>query len=287
MRDDLRCEVLIMFGYVIVNPKSLEEEQFKLYHSYYCGLCHSLKDLYGLSATKLLSNDMTFLKVVLTGLYEPNNILTKENCVVHPLVKHHSRRNDYDEYAAKMTIILAYYKALDDVNDEGKHQRRLEKLRPLFEEIQKEMPRKVAIIDENLKKINTYEDKNSLNLDLMSKTFGKVLGEIFVYKDDEWADELYTLGDNLGRFIYLMDAYDDVEDDIKKGTYNPFKKRYKDDDFDDYVEKILTLFASEAANAFERMPILTNGEIIRNILYSGIWSRFEAVKAKRKKENEK
>ena len=256
MRDDLRCEVLIMFGYVIVNPKSLEEEQFKLYHSYYCGLCHSLKDLYGLSATKLLSNDMTFLKVVLTGLYEPDVQVSKENCVVHPLVKHHSRVDVYDDYAAKMTIILAYYKALDDVNDEGKHQKRLEKLKPLFQEIQKEMPKKVAIIDENLKKINTYEDKNCVDLDLMSKTFGKVLGEIF-------------------------------EDDIKKGTYNPFKKKYKDEGFDDYVEKILTLFASEAANAFERMPILTNSAIIRNILYSGIWSRFEAVKSKRTKENEK
>ena len=78
---------------------------------------------------------------------------------------------------------------------------------------------------------------------------------------------------------------DDIEDDIKKQTYNPFKENYHQDQFDEYVESLLNLFISEATMAFERLPILLNGDILRNVLYSGVWSRFESVKNKRKKGN--
>ncbi len=276
-----------MFGYVIVNQKQLSDEDYRIYHSFYCGLCHKLKDLYGTNATRLLSNDMTFLKLVLTGLYEPKIQLTKEGCTMHPIKHHRTRMDLFDEYAAKMTIVLAYYKALDDVHDEHKHKHRLKTLTPLFEAIKQEYPNKIFIIDSNLKRLTTLEEENCQSLDLMSNTFGKVLGEIFRYRDDEWSEELFTLGNNLGKFIYLMDAYDDIEDDIRQNTYNPFKQKYENDDFDHYVEKILTMFMSEATLAFERMPILEYSDIIRNILYSGVWSRFEAVKQKRNEKEKK
>lgn len=273
-----------MFGYVIVNDKQLSDENYQIYHSYYCGLCHSLKDMYGSYYTKFLSNDMTFLEVVLSGLYEPKTRLTKESCTLHPIKKHRTRINRYDEYAAKMTIVLAYYKALDDVNDDHKHKHRLKQLTPLYSQLLKEYPDKIHKIDASLKKISELEKANCRDLDLMANTFGDVLGEIFAYENDVWHDELFCLGSNLGKFIYLMDAYDDVEDDIRHHNYNPFKEKYEQDGFDDYCEKILTMFMSEATLSFERLPILENAEIIRNILYSGVWSRFEAVK---KKRNEK
>lgn len=273
-----------MFGYVIVNDKQLSDENYVIYHSYYCGLCHTLKDLYGSYFTKFLSNDMTFLEVVLSGLYEPKTQLIKEGCTMHPIHKHRTRLNKYDEYAAKMTIILSYYKALDDVHDENKHRHTLKMLTPLFTDLLSEYPDKIHKIDASLKKISALEEANCVDLDLMANTFGDVLGEIFVCENDIWKDELFCLGSNLGKFIYLMDAYDDVEDDIRNHNYNPFKKKYENDDFDAYVERILTMFMSEATLSFERLPILENAEIIRNILYSGVWSRFEAVK---KKRNEK
>lgn len=276
-----------MFGYVIVNQKQLSDEDYRIYHSFYCGLCHQLKEMYGTMATRLLSNDMTFLKLVLTGLYEPKIRLTKEGCTMHPIKHHRTRMDVFDIYATQMTIVLAYYKALDDVHDEGKHKRRLKELTPLFEEIKKEYPEKIFIIDSSLKRLTSLEEENCQDLDLMCNTFGKVLGEIFRYQDDMWSEELYILGTNLGKFIYLMDAYDDVEDDIRHHNYNPFIKYYEKEDFDHYVEKILTMFMSEATLAFERMPILEYSEIIRNILYSGVWSRFEAVKQKRNEKEKK
>ena len=272
-----------MFGYIVLNDKDpqLKED----YRSFYCGLCDCLKHDYGQKLTLFHSNDMAFLSIVLAGLYEPKLICDDLTCVMHPLKKHHQVRHHYDHYVADMSVVLAYYKALDDVHDENRHHRQLHMLTKPFLHVKEKYPLKIEKIDQALKNINQLEEEGCINLDTMCNAFGKVLGEIFVCEDDFWKDDLYILGENLGKFIYLMDAYDDVEEDIKKKRYNPFKEKFHHDDFDDYVESLLSLFISEATMAFERLPIIENEDIIRNVLYSGVWSRFESVKNKRKKGN--
>ena len=79
-----------------------------------------------------------------------------------------------------------------------------------------------------------------------------------------------------------MDAYDDVEKDIKSGSYNPFRKAYLDDPaFADDCRSLLTLMMSECSREFEQLPILLHAEILRNVLYSGVWSRYTAVTSER------
>ena len=85
----------------------------------------------------------------------------------------------------------------------------------------------------------------------------------------------------LGKFIYFIDAYEDIEQDLKKGTYNPFKELYQTDQFEDKCKDILELMISEATMAFERLPIIENAAIIRNILYGGVWNKYELVRQKR------
>jgi hypothetical protein len=121
----------------------------------------------------------------------------------------------------------------------------------------------------------------------MSGMFGKVISNILIYKDDEWSEILSRLGFYLGKFVYLMDAYEDVEDDIRKGMYNPLKKLYDSPDFDEECRTILTMMMSECCKEFEKLPILENVEILRNILYSGVWRRYEEVKGKRSKAKAK
>lgn len=125
------------------------------------------------------------------------------------------------------------------------------------------------------------EKQDKVNLDEISNHFGKVMGEICAYKNDEWYDELYHLGFYLGKFIYFIDAYEDIESDLKKGTFNPFKELYQTDDFENRSKEILELMISEATMAFERLPIIENASLIRNILYGGVWTRYEMVKQKR------
>ncbi|MBM6798722.1 hypothetical protein H7U28_07855, partial [Coprobacillus cateniformis] len=90
----------------------------------------------------------------------------------------------------------------------------------------------------------------------------------------------------LGKFIYFMDGYDDIEDDIKKKRYNPFLDDYKRDDFDDYCYSILEMMISKSAEVFECLPIIENAPLMRNILYSGVWLKYE-IKRNKKAEDKK
>ena len=101
-------------------------------------------------------------------------------------------------------------------------------------------------------------------------------------REYEWAESLRRLGFFLGKFIYLCDAYEDIEQDIKKGTPNPLKQKYESIDFEEECKTILMMMMSECCKEFERLPILENVEILRNILYSGVWCRYQAVREKRR-----
>lgn len=272
-----------MFGYVVINKPELKFKEFDVYQSYYCGLCKTLKEKYGSRAQISLNFDLNFISILLSGLYEPETKIGESRCVMHPLSKHTTRYNECVDYAAKMTIVLTYFKCEDDWLDERKISKQAYKrlLRKAYQEIKEEYPDKLAHIETCLHCINDYESQGITNLDEISKYFGEAMGEICAYKDDEWHDELYEFGFYLGKFIYFIDAYEDIEQDLKKGTYNPFKELYQTDQFEDKCKDILELMISEATMAFERLPIIENAAIIRNILYGGVWNKYELVRQKR------
>ena len=136
-----------------------------------------------------------------------------------------------------------------------------------------------------MKKLTEYEKSGEHNIDLIAGLTGEMLGEIFSWKEDVWADELRCLGFYMGKFIYLMDAYEDLEKDEKNKSYNLFSdlKKEHQKDFETLSKLILTSMMSECSKSFERMPILLHADIIRNILYSGVWSKYEYLQLKKKK----
>ena len=160
-------------------------------------------------------------------------------------------------------------------------------LEPKIKKIESNYPEKVRLIRSKLEEISQYEKKGETNLDLMAGLFGDIMAEIFAWKPDAWELSLRKIGFFLGKFIYLMDAYEDVEQDIKKGTYNPLKKRYEEPGFEEECRQILTMMMSECCKEFEQLPILQNVDILRNILYSGVWCRYEIVRKKRMKDSAK
>ena len=278
-----------MFGYIIINKGELKFKEFDVYQGYYCGLCRTLKDNYGIKGQMTLSYDMTFLALLLSDLYEPEISKGTTKCIVHPFEKHPTIKTEYTEYAADMNILLTYYKCIDDWEDDRKVSRKLlaDSLYCAVCKIEKKYPEKAKLIRDTLSKITEAEKAGNQDIDMMSGLFGEILGAIFSYKNDEWADELYSIGNHLGRFIYIMDAYEDVEDDIKKNRYNPFIDKFGSPEFDEDVQKILTNMMSECCKAFELLPIINDISILRNILYSGVWSRYELVRNKRNKEEDK
>lgn len=275
-----------MFGYIVVNKPEMKFREFDMYQSYYCGLCKSLKDRYGKAGQMTLSYDMTFLALLLTSLYEPETAVGYRRCAAHPVSKHLYRQNEFTDYAADMNILLSYEKCMDDWLDEHKMKKRLMAafLAAKNQSVREKYPEKFDRICECMKTIHTFEKAESENIDEVSGIFGELMAEIFVYRQDEWEETLRCMGFFFGKFIYLMDAYEDIAEDLKKGTYNPFKEIYRLPDFEERAEKILLMMMAECSKAFERLPIVENTEILRNILYSGVWCRYDQVKQKRKEQ---
>lgn len=272
-----------MFGYVIVNKQEMKFKEFDLYQSYYCGLCQTLKKQFGKRGQLTLSNDMTFVVVLLTSLYEPQTVTDCCKCAAHPFEKHPTRTNRFSEYGADMNLLLSYYKCLDDWEDERKLTKKTmaQSLKKTYKRLTEKYPEKSKVMKENLDKIRQCEQSCSGNLDEVSGYFGEIMSEILAYRKDEWEADLRRMGFFLGKFIYLMDAYEDMEKDKKTGNYNPFLKSSQEPGFEEKAESILSMMMAECSKAFERLPIVENTEILRNVLYSGVWCRYEMVKRKR------
>ena len=272
-----------MFGYINVNKKELSEENQKIYQAYYCGLCQTLKNHCGKKGQVLLSYDMTFLLMLLTGLYEPQTSVDSCKCIIHPLEKHTVRQNVYTDYIADMNVLFSYYKCLDDWEDDRQlHKLCFAKLLHGKAGIQKDQYlEKIRTIDLLMHDLKQAEQANSQDIDAMAGKFGKIMSEIVTCKEDEWTESLRKVGFYLGEFIYFLDAYEDIEEDIKKNRYNPLKSRYESADFEEEARSALTMMMAECCKEFEKLPILENVEILRNILYSGVWCRYEVVRDKR------
>lgn len=280
-----------MFGYINVNSQELSEENRRIYESCYCGLCRSLRQFCGKKGQALLNYDMTFLVVLLTGLYEPKTVQADFTCAVHPMKKRSYRANAVQGYAAQMNVLLAYYNLVDDWKDKKSYTKRAfaSMLKKDYERIEEAWPRQTEAVESYIAKLAEYEESREENIDLVAGLTGEMLGEIFAWKEDEWYDELKTLGFYMGKFIYLMDAYEDLEEDVKRDAYNPlrFLKTEDRQEFETLCRLMMTSMMSECAKSFERLPILLYADILRNILYSGVWSRYEYLQLKNKKKNRK
>ena len=134
---------------------------------------------------------------------------------------------------------------------------------------------KIEAISSLLDELGTREKMNETNVDVVAGLFGRIMQILFVPFDDIYAKGLGRMGFYLGKFIYIMDAFDDVEEDVKKGRYNVFSNCYTDPDFETHVKDMLTMMMAECSDAFEMLPAVDNADILRNILYSGVWNSYE------------
>ncbi len=277
-----------MFGYIVVHQPELKVREYETYRAAYCGLCRSLKKRHGRLGQMTLSFDMTFLALLLGGLYEPETVSGCGRCLAHPMQKHHYLSNPYYDYAADMNLLLTYYKCLDDWHDERKLTRLIfAKLLELkMPKIRRLYGQKAEKIKQLLEELSGLERKKVYDIDKTAGFFGEIMAELFVYRSDEWEEKLRRMGFFFGKFIYLMDAYEDIEDDLKKGRYNPLTELYKKDSFEEDCQQILKMMMAETSRVFEMLPILTDAEILRNILYAGVWTRYGQIRCRRK-ETEK
>lgn len=283
-----------MYGYVSVNTSELKMREFDEYNAWYCGLCSCLKKGFGRAGQLTIQHDMTFLIYLLQGLYEPEERSFTGRCIAHPMKKRTFTQSEVSEYAADMNILLAWYKLVDDWEDDKSKKARImmTTLKKGAKRVMEKYPQKAQKIESEFERLRELERSSSDSLDEVSGCFGAVMAEVCEFKRDEWSDLLRTVGFYLGKFIYIMDAYEDMDSDKKTGDYNCLIKIY--DGFTDrqeaeeFVYRLLNMVMAECARSFEMLPIVKNAEVLRNIIYAGVWSRwFEMHRQECEEEKEK
>lgn len=276
-----------MLGVMMVRKDELKFREYDRYRGYYCGLCRAIGQRCSSACRMALSFEMTFLAMLHTSLYEPETTAGKHRCLFHPVTKQLMLSNAAIDYAADLSAIVSYYDLRDGWEDERKVDRlaasRL--LKSAAKKAGERHPAKKEAVERYVRALHEIEEKNDQNLDAAANLTGEMLAELYVMREDVYAKDLRELGFYLGKFIYLCDCYEDIERDIKKNNYNPLISRRNDEAFAEHCEQMLSDMMARAALAFERLPLLEDAEIMRNILYSGVWLRFEHASEQRKAKN--
>lgn len=278
-----------MFGYVIPSLDTLPPHEQVRFKAAYCGLCSRLAKQNGQMCRLSLSYDMVFMALVLNSLYELPEESGEMRCPLHPTKSHLFACSKAFDYAADLSVALAYHKLADDWADDrsAKARAAMAALEGSYREAKKRQPQQCAHIEEAMASIQTLEAQakasqqaqalgytaplHAVSPDAAANRFGLLLGNLFAWEDDFWADGLRLFGARLGKFVYVMDAAMDLEADEKSGSYNPFVAMGT---APDDTRDVLEMLAAAVADAFERLPLERDEHLLRSVLYEGMWARY-------------
>ena len=298
-----------MLGYIMPEKPELKIKEYEIYSGYYCGICKSIARRYGQLPRLALSYDSVLLALLLSGISPEGEDFKTKRCIVHPLKKRSIVYNSPEiDYAADILLLLAYYKLKDDYEDDRDNKAVLGMtlLKPTFKKLMKMRERQFEILADKLGELTRLEEGNCSSLDQSAEPFAKLLEEVFdpgealespVFQE-EGVRQLYRrIGYHLGKWIYLIDAYDDIEENLEKGSYNPLIHQFKFNidvpettaefrtRIKERVELNLMCYLSALSQCCEELDFNKNQGLIENIIYMGLLRKTEQILMKGNEEN--
>ena len=296
-----------MFGYVTPLKAELKVKDFTRFRSYYCGLCLHLKNGSGNIPRMVLNYDMTFLAVLLDSLSNKEPDFEFKRCFVHPKEKKPVvMNNDALHYASAMNLTLYYHKIKDDIEDDNDLKSKLlEKiLYPYQKKINKSIDEINNIIKSNLKSLRNLENnKNFSSIDEICHPFSDIVANILkkypkelVNDNDELRNDLYSLGYTLGKWIYLIDAFDDLSKDMEDNKFNPINYLFNNENksYDELLPLIKDRLEFNILNCsynckeiLERLPLKRNEDILKNVLELGMMDKYLGILNNNTRENKR
>lgn len=223
-----------MFGYVRPFKSMLLVCEYDEYKAVYCTLCKNLGKHYNVFTRMALNYDLTLYTMLALDLENACPKLHKGRCVANPLKKCNYMSENSEAYhkGAALTVLMTYHKLLDNIKDDSFFKSLVSRLLMPFvkgsaKKAGKDFPEMQKALEEMTKSQNEIEQNENASLDACCEPTAKCLSTIFsqLSKDDELV--LSQLGYFLGRWIYTMDAVDDLKDDLKENSFNPLKKYFK------------------------------------------------------------
>ena len=278
-----------MFGYISPNNRELKLREYDTYKAYYCGLCKTIGKRYNVLLKNALSNDCTFLALLLSSLLEQKDEADSIRCIAHPTKKQLIlKENEYLEYAADINVLLTYYKLKDNAEDEDSLPSKIGAagIKSSAEKAKKYRPQAAKCIEESLEKLKKLENEKCEDIDSVSDVFANMMEGIAISAPnvEPYEKQLKWLFYNIGKYIYILDAVDDLIKDEQKNSYNVFLIKYKDKkaaqiavEIKEQVKYNLAMSLSEASKAYELLPVKKNEGILKNIIYDGTVSVMDAV----------
>ncbi|NAS17384.1 hypothetical protein GND98_005730 [Clostridium butyricum] len=286
-----------MFGYVTPLKGELKVKDFSRFKCYYCGLCCHIKKQFGNIPRLSLNYDMTFLGLLLDALNPDEVEVSSHRCILHPTEKKVVISNNKAvSYAAYINILLFYYKLVDDVHDDKLLKSKI--FASILHPYRKKFPKSVLKIDNKIKmylnELSTLENSKSFSsLDEICDPFSKLVGTVFknypyelTDDSDTLRDTLYTLGYSIGKWIYLIDALDDLKKDLEDKKFNPINFLYNKDNmiYEEFIESIKPRIEFTILNCgysikdnLMTLNLNRNKDILYNIVELGLMDKYIKV----------
>lgn len=307
-----------MLGYIVTYKPELKVKEAEWYKAYYCGVCKSISNRFGQIPRSVLSYDAAFLAIMIDSIFEEKEIWTQGRCIANPLKKRHIASSEAIDFAADTIIMLAWHKISDDIKDKDTNKNRakiFEKfMKGSYEKVYQNRPELCEKVKNRLEDLDRLEKEKCKNLDETAETFAKIMEAIFVeglevvhsahsmellynsieQKDCQNIEDIKNqknifarIGYHIGKWVYLIDAFDDVLDNIETGAYNPLiyrfnytegqeKKSFKNMIKED-VQRNLIIYLAETAKSIDLLDIKKNKGIIENIIYVGLLKKTDQI----------
>lgn len=294
-----------MLGYVQIDKGELKVREYEIYTGYYCGICKSIGRRYGQLPRMALSYDAAFLAIMLEALSGSPDSPVQEHCIAHPAIKKKTIiRNNAVDYAGDVMLLLAWYKLMDDAKDEGKLYAKatMALLRRIYKKIRSRYPDLCTGMEKYLNELARLEKEKCSSLDMAAEAFSMIMEVIFseglkfvnssTAHNPERAsgsfEAISKIGYHMGKWIYLIDAVDDIEENLKSGSYNPLFYRFEYDPHTESPEAFrkriepdlrfnLYHYLAMISNYVNSLDIKKNTGIIENIIYFGLNRKTEDI----------
>ena len=284
-----------MFGYVRTDVPNMYVKDVVLYKAMYCGLCKSLGKTCGNVSRFTLNYDLTFLSIFCHNVLGEDVKIEKKHCIAHWITRRPVAKSDaLTERIAALNLILAYFKLSDDVTDENKGRLKRKFFSRAYKKAVKREPELNEIVKSKYQALIEYEKTMGDSIDISADFFGNMMKELVnVILGDAISDDIKGLSYNIGKWIYLIDAVDDFDKDIKRGSYNVFVNAYKGvkdkttllSEKRTDLEVIFGAILSDIACFSSKIEYKFNKDLTDNILLSGLREQTKKILENKKCKN--
>ena len=280
-----------MFGYVTAYKPELKIKEYEAYKGVYCTLCKEMGKEYGFLSRFLLSYDGAFFVLYKMGIRNLETKAENSRCTFNPCKKCFKITCDSDVYkmASAITVVLAYFKLKDNLNDSKLLKRIfLFLLLPYFTLIKnkaiKKYPDVYETIEQGMAEQFKIEKEKEISLDKSADASAKMLSWLFAFGEcGELAEKSQKFGYQLGRVVYFLDAFDDYKDDKKNGSFNPFAKT---ENIENDAKVATRLSIGELVQIRQELSFNKFTAIIDNIIYDGLNYQIERITKKYRGEKD-